>query len=193
VQVSVVNEHDNYPTPPPAVNRESGHVQPHMSSPWNAIPTTQSTSSPVSPTPITPISNHSYPSEKSGLFPHPTSGQFYNRDPQTWTLDEVSQWLQYKNVAGYIIELFRREGITGRSLVSLTKEDMTGMGVRLFGERLELVTILRELKLEWRIPDGAEGDVVGGVYTAAVASSPRVMEVGKGAFSTDSPPLYSAN
>jgi hypothetical protein len=117
-----------------------------------------------------------------------------SKNPRIWTAPDVVAWLQSKNVEQYIIDIFRTEGITGRLLLHLSKDDMATMGVRLFRERLELDVLIQELKEEWRIVDrssvsnGAHGrSAVGGNVNVRQSV---IMEEGKGAPNTDLPPSY---
>jgi hypothetical protein len=123
---------------------------------------------------------------------------FYTQHPQNWSVLEVAAWLHSNNISEYIIDIFLKEGITGRLLLHFTKEDMSSLGIRLFRERMELGILIRELRSTWRITDG---NVIpsssAGVYAAnlpVVAPSfaaPVFLEGGKGALSTDAPPAYN--
>jgi enterochelin esterase-like enzyme len=117
------------------------------------------------------------------------------KHPRTWPDSDVVAWLQSKNVAEYIIGIVRTEGITGRLLLHLSKDDMATMGVRLFRERLELDVLIQELKDEWRIEDRtsvsdrAHGrNVVGGNMGA---SQSVMMGEGKASLNADLPPSYN--
>jgi hypothetical protein len=101
--------------------------------------------------------------------------------------------------------VFVKEDITGRALLHLTSEDMATIGVRLYGERMDLGILIRELKAEWRVFNGYSGGarsgvgvappfgfgVEGGVRNMVPGSVPVRMESGKGAPDTDAPPSYS--
>jgi hypothetical protein len=102
----------------------------------------------------------------------------------------VSDWLRCKNVADYIVQAFRTEGVAGNILVDLSKEDMAAIGVRGFSERLALAKSIQELKDEWMITDVRASGVPhgAGAITYTVSS-----EDGKGAPPTDAPPSYSQN
>jgi hypothetical protein len=144
--------------------------------------------------PISPIISHSsYPSEYA-YTPHhyqvaqvQAAGAFLSRDPRTWSVEEVAEWLHSKNIAYYIIEIFTKEGITGRSLFYLSSEDMSAIGVRLFGERVDLQVLIGQLKAERGITEGSE---VGVVNASPRNSMMVMMEEGKGPRSTYAPPLY---
>jgi hypothetical protein len=128
---------------------------------------------------------------------HP--GLLYTKHPQNWSVVEVAAWLYSYHVAEYIIQVFLKEGITGRLLIHLAKEDMSLLGIRLFRERMELGILIQELKVTWRITD--HGNVAAsssaGVYAANVPvvapsfAAPVFLEGGKGAPSTDAPPAYN--
>jgi hypothetical protein len=133
----------------------------------------------------TPISG---PSEKSAYIPHHHPGQLYSQDPRVWTVADVSEWLYSKNIAPYIIQVCKNEGINGRSLLSLSKDDMGQIGIRLYGERLELATLISELKATWRLSDGIESMLVN---APASGSQPLFLDNGKGPMSTEFPPSYS--
>jgi hypothetical protein len=88
-----------------------------------------------------------------------------------------------------IIDIFKIENITGRSLPFLTREDIGAMGVRSMGDRVEIVGLIEGLKADWRITNGGMGSEVGSV---AGRGSTLVMEDGKGILGIDAPPSYSA-
>jgi hypothetical protein len=128
---------------------------------------------------------------------HP--GKIYTQHPHSWSVLEVAEWLYSYDVAKHIIEVFLKEGITGRLLLYLTKEDMGSLGVRMFRERMELGILIQELKAEWGIPDGNANNPSsrgGGGHAQNVPvmapsyGRPVVMESGKGASFSDLPPSY---
>jgi hypothetical protein len=101
-----------------------------------------------------------------------------------WSVAEVTEWLQSKNISAYIIEIFQREGINGRSLLNINENHMGEVGVQLYGHRLELAGFIRELKVAWGLGDGADAGFRNG-YAAFGA------EDSKGAITADFPPSYT--
>jgi hypothetical protein len=150
----------------------------------------------IAPAYVTVESNSSYPSEKSkamSAMSHQTSTQLHDQDPRTWSTAEVTGWLQSKNIADSLVKIFQHESITGRALLYLSREDMAAMGIRVV-DRVELSILIDELKGQWIIPNGNEQH---GFVNAASSSSSGSgfvvrMEDGKGAPSTDAPPMYRA-
>jgi hypothetical protein len=153
------------------------------------IPIAAPETSPTSPT----ASNSNHISEQTpGSIPGPQRHlhEWNDRgDPRTWSVADVAGWLQSKNVSHHVVEAFQNEGITGQLFIELTKDDMTSIGVKTYGEKLELVKLIKQLKEEWRIEDEVGSGVVkeGGVGSEAVR-----MEDEKGIKSTDAPPTYRA-
>jgi hypothetical protein len=131
-----------------------------------------------------PVSTLIPASEKSGVLFNQLS-----RDPRSWSVTDVAVWLQSKNVPYHVVEAFQKEGITGQLFIDLTKDDMTFIGVRTYGEKLELLKLIKQLKEEWRIEDRMGGGAVNG---AGIEHAAGHMEDGKGAPLTDVPPSYSA-
>jgi hypothetical protein len=115
----------------------------------------------------------------------------FPRDPRTWSVSDVSDWLRSKNVAEYIVQAFIAEGVAGDILMDLSKEDMAAIGVRVFSERYVIAKSIQELKDEWMIIDArGSGGVPHSAGGAIIHNSVRT-EDGKGAPPTDAPPSYS--
>jgi hypothetical protein len=172
--------------------------QPHRHSqffPINPTPTFSSDLVPSSvvtaATPIITPVIAPYVSEKSGLNNYHPLTPLHSTHPSTWTVADVCEWLQSKNVADYIIKAFYDEHIAGRSLLHLSKEDLGVIGVARYGDRLEVARLIGELKEEWIAKDGMGGgvmDVMNVVSGAAILEG----DGGKGAPQTDAPPSYRA-
>jgi hypothetical protein len=142
--------------------------------------------------PVTPTSlsvDVKYKSEKSGFVPHQPPNQLHNVDPDSWTVSDVCDWLQSKNIPDYIIEIFKKERINGQSLFLLSLDNFGAMGVTAFGEKLVLTKLITNLKDEWMLKKHGMGSGVGSVVGAS--SGGIRMEDGKGAPATDAPPSYS--
>jgi hypothetical protein len=135
---------------------------------------------PVSPTSVSVDAK--YKSEKSGFVPHQPPNQLHALDPESWTVRDVGDWLYYKDIPDYIIEIFKKERINGQSLFLLSLDSVGAMGVTAFGERLVLTKLITNLKDEWMWKKHGMGSGVVGIR----------MEDGKGAPATNAPPSYSA-
>jgi hypothetical protein len=180
----------------------------------NSITTSPSNTPPMIPKPVKsqPVNAISTPS--------PAPSHLYNQQshlntnhqggpppslphPQKWNPSQTASWLQSQNASDNIIQVVLKEGITGLSLLHLTTEDMAAIGIQLYGERMHLSILIRDLKTEWRIFNSSSPNGVGvgpttfgekgGVRNIVVpAGSVAVrMESGKGAPETDAPPSYS--
>jgi hypothetical protein len=178
-------------------------VAPPVSPPVN-VNTTMSSQTTDSETTLT-VSSSNPPSQASyGSIPYnPPSDSKKSplpRDPRSWTSVEVRDWLASKELSEDVIQAFQTQRITGRSLIDLSKDDLSAIGVQTYGDKLELVRLIRELKAAWSITTTDATTEVGssnGVGMTGVASlggwsGVVKMEDGKGAPMTDAPPSYSA-
>jgi hypothetical protein len=145
-----------------------------------------------------PVPNTTHPSNLIAY--HPGQPNVNSKHPETWTASQVAGWLKSKNATDNIVQVVLNECITGLSLLYLTPEDMAAIGIRLYGERMHLGILIRDLKKEWRVSDGsstggaASGVGFGngvGIANVVPGSVAARMESGKGAPATDAPPSYS--
>jgi hypothetical protein len=160
-----------------------------------------STATPI-PTPTNPeivsltvisTNNASVDSEKTAF-----ASSYNSQNPASWSAAQVSEWLKSKNVSDAIIDTFRKEEITGDLLMLFTKEDVTSLSVGSVREKLQLASLLQGLKADSRMQDvslyssgsGSSSKVNSENAAAGRFVQPVLMEDGKGALPTYSPPVY---
>jgi hypothetical protein len=144
------------------------------------------TSEAIVPNPTNPTT-----SEKSGFLPHHLQhpGQLFSTDPHSWTVSEVSDWLESKYISTQIIQAFQNKSVTGSSLFVLTEAHMVSMGIHLIGTRLHLAALIEELRCGANTSGGGGvgesligGSLGGGGYVGVE------MEDGNEPFENDAPP-----
>jgi hypothetical protein len=155
-------------------------VQPESLTASTAVNVTQPTVS--SETTATNTSTTQYSNYFTAAHHDSKTTTSHPRDPRSWSVAEVTEWLQSKNAADHIIQSFKNEAVSGEALMDLTKDDMGSMGIRLYGDRFAVSKLIKELKAEWMIADETVG--VG-------SSASPMMEGGKGAPPTYAPPGYN--
>jgi tetratricopeptide (TPR) repeat protein len=66
--------------------------------------------------------------------------------PESWTVEQVCEWLKKRNFREGIVSMCKEELVDGEVLLSLTEEDMLKLGISAFGERRKLNLAITELK-----------------------------------------------
>ncbi len=94
----------------------------------------------------------------------PSSGQSFSQHLKTWTNSEMAAWLGTFKCA-HLAPLFQQNDINGKVVLDLDMASLKEMGVPKVGERVKILTALKELRKR-----------AAGVPVTSSAASPRITD-----------------